>query len=63
VYACGPSGFVQQAEQLFAQAQLFKSEAFSMTPVANDDTGFVNVTLSKSNKVWQFHADNRFWLV
>ena len=51
VYACGPSGFVQQAEQLFAQAQLFQSEAFSMTPVVNDDTGFVNVMLSKSNKV------------
>ena len=51
VYACGPSGFVAQAEQLFANAQSFKSEAFSMTPVENSDIGFVNITLLKSNKV------------
>ena len=51
VYACGPSGFVAQAEQLFAHAQSFKSEAFSMTPVENSETGFVNVTLLKSKKV------------
>jgi len=51
VYACGPSGFVAQAEQLFAHAQSFKSEAFSMSPVENSDIGFVNITLRKSNKV------------
>jgi ferredoxin-NADP reductase len=51
VYACGPSGFVAQAELLFADAQSFKSEAFSMTPVENSDIGFVNITLLKSNKV------------
>lgn len=51
VYACGPSGFVTQAETLFSTAQSFKSEAFSMTPVDNSDIGFVNVTLLKSNKV------------
>ena len=51
VYACGPSGFVAQAEQLFSQAQSFKSEAFSMTPVESSETGFVNVTLLKSKKV------------
>ena len=51
VYACGPSGFVTQAEKLFSTAQSFKSEAFSMTPVENSDIGFVNVTLLKSKKV------------
>ncbi|MDN5513503.1 ferredoxin reductase [Acinetobacter sp.] len=51
VYACGPSGFVAQAEQLFAHAQSFKSEAFSMSAVENSDIGFVNITLLKSKKV------------
>jgi ferredoxin-NADP reductase len=51
VYACGPSGFVTQAEQLFSHAQSFKSEAFSMTPVENSELGFVNVTLLKSQKI------------
>ena len=51
VYACGPSGFVAQAEQLFAHAQSFKSEAFSMSTVENSDIGFVNITLLKSKKV------------
>lgn len=51
VYACGPSGFVTQAEKLFSTAQSFKSEAFSMNPVENSDIGFVNVTLLKSKKV------------
>ena len=51
VYACGPSGFVQTAEQFFSQAQEFKSEAFSLTPVISNETGFVNVTLTKSHKV------------
>lgn len=50
VYACGPSGFVAKAEELFAQAQVFMSEAFSLSTVSEDETGFVNVTLSKSNK-------------
>lgn len=51
VYACGPSGFVATAEQLFKTAQQLKSEAFSLSPAKSDDTGFVNVTLTKSNKV------------
>ena len=50
VYACGPSGFVMQAEQLFKHAKRFQSEAFSMTPIVNSDIGFVNVTLLKSKK-------------
>jgi ferredoxin-NADP reductase len=51
VFACGPSGFVATAEQLFENAKQFRSEAFSLSPVKSDDTGFVNVTLTKSNKV------------
>ncbi|MBK0062313.1 MULTISPECIES: ferredoxin reductase [unclassified Acinetobacter] len=50
VYACGPSGFVQTAEELFGHAQVFMSEAFSLTRIADNDTGFINVTLSRSNK-------------
>ena len=51
VYACGPSGFVHTAENVFTTAKQFKSEAFSLTPIISDETGFVNVTLTKSNKV------------
>ena len=51
VYVCGPSGFVATAEQLFKKAQQFKSEAFSLTPIISDETGFINVTLTQSNKV------------
>lgn len=52
VFACGPSGFSAKAEELFAQtAQVFKSEAFSMSLAQTDDIGFVNVTLTQSNKV------------
>jgi stearoyl-CoA 9-desaturase NADPH oxidoreductase len=51
VYACGPSGFAAEVEKLFESAQVLKTEAFSMSPVVNDDVGFVNVTLTKSNKV------------
>lgn len=51
VYVCGPSGFVNTAESLFQDVQNFKSEAFSLTPVISDETGFINVTLTKSNKV------------
>lgn len=50
VYACGPSGFVSTAEQLFQSAQTFKSEAFSLSNLASDDVGFINVTLTKSQK-------------
>ena len=50
VYACGPSGFVNSAEELFAQAAIFKSEAFSLTPIISDDVGFINVTLTQSQK-------------
>ena len=51
MYVCGPSGFVATAGQLFEQAKVLKSEAFSLSPVISDDTGFINVTLTKSNKV------------
>ena len=51
VYACGPSGFVATVEQLFAHANTLKTEAFSMSPFANDDVGFVNITLTKSKKI------------
>lgn len=51
VYVCGPSGFVTTAETLFENVQDFKSEAFSLSPVITDDTGFINVTLTQSNKV------------
>lgn len=50
VYACGPSGFVKTAEELFGHAQVFMSEAFSLTQITDNDTGFINVTLSRSNK-------------
>lgn len=50
VYACGPSGFVAQAETLFGHAQCFMNEAFSMSPVADDEIGFVNITLTQSKK-------------
>jgi len=51
VYACGPSGFAAQVESLCSTAQILKTEAFSMSPVLNDDIGFVNITLTQSNKV------------
>lgn len=52
VYACGPSGFAAKAEELFAHAaKAFQSEAFSMSMAVYDDIGFVNVTLTQSNKV------------
>lgn len=51
VYVCGPSGFVTTAETLFENVQDFKSEAFSLTPIITDETGFINVTLTQSNKV------------
>lgn len=51
VYACGPSAFAAQVNQLCADAAVLKTEAFSMTPIANDDVGLVNITLLKSNKV------------
>ena len=51
VYACGPSGFTANVEALFAHASTVKTEAFSMTPVLHDEVGFVNVTLTQSNKV------------
>ena len=51
VFACGPSGFVNAAERVFAQAKLFKGEAFSLTPIETNDIGVVNITLTKSNKI------------
>lgn len=50
VYACGSSGFVAKVEALFAQSPDLKTEAFSLSPMANDATGTVSVTLSKSQK-------------
>ncbi|ALH95885.1 flavin reductase family protein [Acinetobacter equi] len=51
VYACGPSGFAAEVGKLFANAQVLKTEAFSMSPLLNDEVGFVNITLAQSNKV------------
>lgn len=50
VLACGPSGFINSAEQLFEQAQQFEGEAFSLAPVTYDDEGVVSITLTKSDK-------------
>lgn len=51
VYACGPSGFVAQVEALCVSANVVMTEAFSLSEIQNDDIGFVNITLTKSNKV------------
>lgn len=51
VFACGPSGFTTQAEQIFTEVALLKTEAFSMSPVLGDDVGLVQVTLTKSKKI------------
>ena len=52
VYACGPAGFVATAEQLSQnKVQLFKGEAFSLSPLVSDEIGFVQITLTQSNKV------------
>lgn len=51
VYACGPSGFVNQVESLCADAASLKTEAFSLSELTQDDVGFVQVTLTKSNQV------------
>ncbi|TCM69964.1 2Fe-2S iron-sulfur cluster protein [Acinetobacter calcoaceticus] len=50
VYVCGPSGFVAAAQLLFVANPDLKTEAFSLSPMSNLATGFVNVTLTKSNK-------------
>lgn len=51
VFACGPSGFVQLAKEIFQDAKLFDSEAFSLSPIENTEEGTVQVTLARSNKV------------
>lgn len=51
VFACGPSGFVNSACELFHAARLFKSEAFTLSPVEVSDTGTVTITLTKSQKL------------
>ena len=52
VYACGPSGFAATAETLFNHAAAIQTEAFSLSQFDTDatDTGFINVTLTQSNK-------------
>ncbi|MDM1019576.1 ferredoxin reductase [Acinetobacter sp. VNK23] len=52
VYACGPSGFVATVETLFKHAASIQTEAFSLSQFDTDatDTGFINVTLTQSNK-------------
>ncbi len=52
VYACGPSGFASTAESLFAEAAVVQTEAFSLSQFSAEQTdiGFINVTLTKSNK-------------
>ncbi|ENV92236.1 hypothetical protein F937_01626 [Acinetobacter calcoaceticus ANC 3680] len=51
VYACGPSGFVSTVEQLFEKAPTVLTEAFSLTQDSTAEVGYVNVTLTQSNKV------------
>lgn len=52
IYACGPSGFVATVEQLFEKSPAVLTEAFSLTNESSaDDIGYVNVTLTQSNKV------------
>lgn len=51
VYACGPSGFVSTVEQLFEKAPAVLTEAFSLTQDSTAEVGYVNVTLTQSNKV------------
>ncbi|WP_119026751.1 ferredoxin reductase [Acinetobacter pittii] len=52
IYACGPSGFVATVEQLFEKAPAVLTEAFNLTNESSaDDIGYVNVTLTQSNKV------------
>lgn len=51
VFACGPSGFVNTAARLFENAKVFKSEAFSLTPMSDTDEGTVKLTLTRSNKI------------
>ena len=52
VYACGPSGFAAMAESLFNHAAAIQTQAFSLSQFDIDatDTGFINVTLTQSNK-------------
>ncbi|WP_277560078.1 ferredoxin reductase [Acinetobacter beijerinckii] len=52
VYACGPSGFATTAESLFKHAANVQSEAFSLSQfdLDSNETGFINVTLTQSNK-------------
>ncbi|MCU7696313.1 ferredoxin reductase [Acinetobacter sp. AYS6] len=51
VYACGPSGFVSTVEQLFEKAPTVLTEAFSLTQDSTAEVGYVNVTLTQSNKI------------
>ena len=52
VYACGPSGFAATAETLFKHVASIQTQAFSLSQFDTDatDTGFINVTLTQSNK-------------
>lgn len=52
VYACGPSGFAATAETVFKHVASIQTEAFSLSQFDTDatDTGFINVTLTQSNK-------------
>lgn len=52
VFACGPSGFVNTARDLFHAARLFKSEAFTLSPIEITEEGTVTVTLKKSQKIF-----------
>ena len=63
IYACGPSGFVASVEQLFENAPAVLTEAFSLTNESSaDDIGYVNVTLTQSNKVIAILKASQFWL-
>lgn len=58
VFACGPAGFVKDAEEFSSKAQAFMGEAFSLpVAVANAERRMIEVTLLKQNKVVQIPSD------
>lgn len=50
VFACGPSGFSAEVEKLFTHAARLKTESFSLSQFDGGETGFVNVTLTRSDR-------------
>jgi ferredoxin-NADP reductase len=51
VFACGPGGFTQTAQALLAhRCRAFAAEAFTPPPQIVDDTGEVEITLTRSRR-------------